>query len=137
LGLPVCLHDRLIESGAVIAGAGGDCKLFPESSADRQGETGANWENREEQSAKSEGTPAQKQEEQIQTQRTRDRRTGEMNVSLSGSARLIVLLTDYGQRSILATNRPCWPRGANADLKMQKDRADCSFISGSAALRSP
>jgi hypothetical protein len=38
-------------------------------------------------------------EEQIQSQRTFDRRTGELNGSLSGSARFIVLLTDYGQRS--------------------------------------
>jgi uncharacterized membrane protein len=36
----------------------------------------------------------QKQEEQIQTQQTFDRRTGELNGSLSGSARFIVLLTD-------------------------------------------
>jgi hypothetical protein len=77
------------------------------------------------------------QEDQIHVQRTFDRRTGELNGSLSGLARFIVLLTDYGQRSIFATNRPCWPQGANADLIMQKDRADCSSISGSAALRSP
>jgi hypothetical protein len=76
-------------------------------------------------------------EDQIEAQRTFDRRTGWLNGSLSGSARSTLLLTDYGQRSIFATNRPCWPHGANADLKMQKDRADCSSISGSAALRSP
>jgi hypothetical protein len=74
---------------------------------------------------------------QIQTQRALDRRTGELKGSLSGSVRFIVPLTEYGQRSIFAMNRPCWPPGANADLKMRKDRADCSSISGSAALRPP
>ena len=76
-------------------------------------------------------------EDQIQVGRGIDRRIGRLNGSLSGSARFILLLTDYGKRWIFAADRPCWLHGANADLKMQKDRADCSSISGSAALRSP
>jgi DNA replication protein DnaC len=48
----------------------------------------------------------QKQEEKIQAQRTFDRRTGELNGSLSGSARFTLLLTDYGNRSIFAVNHP-------------------------------
>jgi len=50
----------------------------------------------------------QNQENQIQVQRTFDRRTGELNGSLSGSARFTSLLTDYGKRSIFGLNRlPC------------------------------
>jgi hypothetical protein len=49
----------------------------------------------------------QKQKGQIQVQRTFDRRTGELNGSLSGSARWFTLpLTGCGKRSILAANRP-------------------------------
>jgi len=44
---------------------------------------------------------------QIQILRTFDRRTGELNGSLSGSARFTLLLTDYGQHSIFAANQPC------------------------------
>ena len=45
----------------------------------------------------------QKQEAQIQVQRTFGRRTGELNGSLSGSARFSLLLTHYGNRWIFAT----------------------------------
>jgi hypothetical protein len=41
-----------------------------------------------------------KQEEQSPAQRTFDRRTGELNSPLSGSARSILLLTGYGKRPI-------------------------------------
>jgi len=46
------------------------------------------------------------QEDQIHVQRTFDRRTGELNGSLSGSARFTLLLADYGKRSIFAVNHP-------------------------------
>jgi hypothetical protein len=48
-----------------------------------------------------------KQKDQIQVQRTFDRRTGELNGLLSGSARFISLLITYyyGRRSIFAANR--------------------------------
>jgi hypothetical protein len=45
-----------------------------------------------------------KQAGQIRDQRTFDRRTGELKGSLSGSARFTLLLTHYGQRSILAAD---------------------------------
>ncbi|MGC9943699.1 MAG: hypothetical protein ABSE48_17880 [Verrucomicrobiota bacterium] len=51
------------------------------------------------------GKEAKKNEDQIQARRTFDRRTGELNGSLSGSARFISLLTFYGKRSIFATSR--------------------------------
>jgi hypothetical protein len=39
---------------------------------------------------------------QVQVQRAFDRRTGELNGSLSGSARFTLLPTDYAKRSIFA-----------------------------------
>jgi hypothetical protein len=45
-------------------------------------------------------------EDQGEAQRTFDRRTGELNGSLPGSARFTSLLTHYGQCSIFAANRP-------------------------------
>jgi hypothetical protein len=44
--------------------------------------------------------------DQIQAQRTFDRRSGELNGSLSGSARFTLLVKHYGQRSIFAAIRP-------------------------------
>jgi hypothetical protein len=46
---------------------------------------------------------------------------GELNGSLSGSARFTLLLTDYGTRSIFSAKRPSWPHGVSADLKIQMD----------------
>jgi hypothetical protein len=47
-----------------------------------------------------------KTKDQIQVQRKFDRRTGELNGSLSGSARFISLLKDYGKPSIFTVNYP-------------------------------
>jgi hypothetical protein len=62
------------------------CHHWPELSAQRPRDRG--------------GKRGQKQKDQIQVQRTFDRRTGELNGSLSGSARFISLLTVHGKRSI-------------------------------------
>jgi len=61
----------------------------------------------------------QKQKGQIQVQRTFDRRTGELNGSLSGSARFTSLLADYGKRSIFTMNRANAARGL--DFVFQKE----------------
>jgi hypothetical protein len=49
-----------------------------------------------------EGAEAQ----QKQIKRTFGRRTGELNGSLSGSARFTSLIARHGQRSVLAATRP-------------------------------
>jgi four helix bundle protein len=54
------------------------------------------------------GKEDKNKKDQIQVQRTFDRRTGELNGSLSASARFTLLPTDYGHRSIFAANRPHW-----------------------------
>ena len=45
------------------------------------------------------------------------RRTGELNGSLSGSARLILVLADCGKSSVFDANRPYWPLGISAGVK--------------------
>jgi hypothetical protein len=45
-----------------------------------------------------------------------ERRTRDLNGSLSGSARFTSLLTDFGIRSIFAANRPYWPHAQSQDL---------------------
>jgi hypothetical protein len=56
------------------------------------------------------GKEDKNKKDQIQVQRTFDRRTGELNGSLSGSARFTSLLTAYGKCSIFTSNRPYWPQ---------------------------
>ena len=69
---------------------------------------------------KDHGAIAEKEgkKDQIQVRQTFDRRTGEPNGSLSGSARFTLLLTHYGQRSIFARNRPYWSNWVGAEVKM-------------------
>jgi len=68
----------------------------------------------------------QKQEDQIQAQRTFDRRTGELNGSLSGSVVFISLPTVYGKHSIFARNRPCCP-GGDIDVLRANHHWRCPF----------
>jgi hypothetical protein len=64
------------------------------------------------------------------TQRTFDRTTGELNGSLSGSARFTSLLLDHGKRSVFAANRLFWAHGVHADLKMQMAQSSAARETG-------
>jgi hypothetical protein len=65
----------------------------------------------------------QKQKDQIQAQRTFDRRTGELNGSLSGSARFTSLLPIMENTRFFTVKQRYWPQGVSVDFKMQAHRA--------------
>jgi hypothetical protein len=64
----------------------------------------ATLSGKEEKPRRSNPSPTTQAARRLRRGETFDRRTGELNGSLSGSARFTLLLTDYGQRSIFDKN---------------------------------